>query len=181
MNTLNFKQSKIWQSLILKRIWQPLLQLFLQPFSQPFLQQHNQPHLLQLIKQIKTRFQQRSIVAATCLTLAGCGAGIFFSLEPQIYSKENQIISKIGQASCTEDTQCRTFTLAPIDFCGSKRFLAYSITASNEAELQDLESERRKLIYENALLQGEIPICITGSVPTPAARCQQQRCALYYP
>jgi hypothetical protein len=112
--------------------------------------------------------------------LIGCGVAIELSLEPQIYAKENQLISEIGVAPCSTDSQCKVLTLSPIDLCSSKRYLAYSTTTNNEAKLQELLSDRRDLIVENAILRGEISLCASPSVFTPRASCQQQRCTLDY-
>jgi hypothetical protein len=123
---------------------------------------------------------KRSVTGLLFLSLIGCGVGIGLSLEPQIYTKENQIISEIGGGPCTTTSQCKVLTLSPINLCSTKRFLAYSTTTNNEARLLELLDDRRELIVENALLQGEIPLCASPSIPTPSARCEQQRCVLDY-
>jgi hypothetical protein len=123
---------------------------------------------------------QRIVTGVLTACLIGCGVGIGLSLEPQIYLKENQIINEVGAAACATNAQCKVLTLSPIDLCSTKRFLAYSTTTNNEARLLDLLDDRRELILENALLQGEIPLCVSLSIPTPSARCEQQRCVLDY-
>jgi hypothetical protein len=136
------------------------------------------PSLLWSVTQRAKSLVQRGAIGFLVVGIIGCGIGIGISLEPQIYYKENQIVSEIGTATCTANSKCKVLTLSPIDLCNTKRFLAYSTTTNNEARLLELLDDRRELILENAVLQGGIPLCVSPSIPTPSARCEQQRCVL---
>lgn len=112
--------------------------------------------------------------------LAGCGVDLEVSFAPEIDRYEAILREKTANLSCTENSQCRVLSMRPTNFCGSRIYIPYSTQTASEAELLEIEGKRSDLIYQQAVLSGEIPVCIQTTPPTPTARCEQQRCVVSY-
>ncbi len=113
-----------------------------------------------------------------CACLASCGEIASIAYYDKIISVEEKIQATIGPASCNSDTQCKVLYLEAIETCVADIPVAFSDANNIEAQLFDLEAQRRNYIYQNILLSGTGTICTKPPRFTRTSRCVNQRCLL---
>jgi hypothetical protein len=120
--------------------------------------------------------------ASLVAVLAGCSQVVELAYLDRIFEKDRLIVSLLADQTCNADTQCKVLSLDAQDLCSAKSLFSYSTLPGNEAAILKTESERRDLITQSLLLQGQIPTCavVGGSPLTQAASasCVAQRCQL---
>jgi hypothetical protein len=113
-----------------------------------------------------------------CLCLSSCSEIATITYYNKIIDVEEKIQATIGNASCNSDTQCKVLYLEAIETCVADIAVAFSDANNIEAQLFELESQRRSYIYQNLLLSGNGTICTKPPRFTRTARCVNQRCIL---
>jgi hypothetical protein len=121
----------------------------------------------------------RLAIALSCLVFStSCSELTALAYFDQIIRTEEKIQALIGDARCSEDRQCKVLYLESIESCRADIPVAFSDANNIEAELFELERERRNYIYQNLLVNGSGAICSPLPRFERTARCVSQRCSL---
>lgn len=115
--------------------------------------------------------QAQPLAGAGTGTGVGVGAGNSLAIEATLLQR---IEAEIGTAACTGTDECRSLAIGAKACGGPTRWLAWSTSASNAAQLQAWAAElaQRQRRREQAL--GMVSTC--SVVPDPGASCEAGRC-----
>ena len=84
------------------------------------------------------------------------------------------IDSQIGQAMCSEDTQCKALAIGANPCGGPETYQAYSVINTDLEQLTELASRYKMVRRTLHSKTGAMGACVV--IPVPAVRCQNQQC-----
>ncbi len=117
-------------------------------------------------------------ICMAVLALTSCSEIATLTFYSQIIDAENEIQTTIGDARCTDNSQCKVLYLQAVDSCSADTPVAFSDANNIEAQLFELESTRRSNIYQNLLVNGSSTYCSSRPRVNRTASCVNQRCVL---
>jgi hypothetical protein len=97
-------------------------------------------------------------------------------LRARIDLVEAQIVAGINLAACTSDAQCRALPIGAMACGGPGRYLAYSISNTDEGTLAGLAADHRRLSAELLAAQQAIGPCVMVEPGRPS--CELLTCRL---
>ena len=90
-----------------------------------------------------------------------------------------RIQAGIGEARCSGDAQCRTLAMGEKACGGPERWLAWSLSSPQAAQLPAWAAESAVLARQRNARSGMLSNCLYQ--PDPGARCQAGRCVIGTP
>ncbi|MEW6707707.1 MAG: hypothetical protein AB1430_22915 [Pseudomonadota bacterium] len=129
----------------------------------------------------------QSLLATGLLALAGCstaaapGAGQAQQVPlpgntAAATQAQAQLRELIGDAACTDDTQCRTIGWGAKACGGPERWVAWSTARTDGAALEKLAQQHAEQQRQSQARSGIVSNCMY--VADPGARCVANRCVL---
>lgn len=120
----------------------------------------------------------RALCAAGWLALAGCSAAApqAAAVPAEPAGAEAQLQALIGNATCSDDSQCRTLGWGAKACGGPQRWVAWSTQSSDGAALEALAKAHAEQERKEQQRLGMASNC--AYVADPGARCVAQRCVL---
>ena len=84
------------------------------------------------------------------------------------------ISMEIGQAKCSEDTQCKALSIGANPCGGPESYQAYSILNANLEHLNELAGQYKLVRKTLHAKTGTVGACVV--IPEPAVQCKNQQC-----
>jgi hypothetical protein len=123
---------------------------------------------------------RRGLLATMLAALAACSTAA--SPPPDVTASaaatdaSAQLRALLGNAACSDDSQCRTVGWGAKACGGPERWIAYSATRTDGAALEQLARQHAEQQRASQARAGIVSNCMY--VPDPGAQCVASRCVL---